>query len=50
MSEMTETALRIFLEPQHQRVSLPALPTFESGGALVDIADRDELYDAMERR
>jgi len=26
------------------------LPTFNSGGELVDIADRDALYDAMEGR
>lgn len=50
MSEMVETALRLLLEAQRERTSLPPMPTFDSGGALVDIADRDELYDAMERR
>lgn len=29
---------------------LPPLPSFQSGGALVDVADRDALYDAMEGR
>ncbi|MFL5260753.1 MAG: hypothetical protein ACJ8AS_13445 [Hyphomicrobiales bacterium] len=28
--------------------SLPPLPTFRSGGDLVDVANRDELYAAME--
>jgi hypothetical protein len=31
-------------------LKLPALPSFHSGGALVDIADRDALYQAMEGR
>jgi hypothetical protein len=29
---------------------LVALPTLHSGGTLVDIADRDALYQAMEGR
>ena len=29
---------------------LPPLPSFHSGGALVDIAGRDPLYRAMEGR
>ena len=32
------------------RRELPALPSFKSGGALVDVADRDALYRAMEER
>jgi hypothetical protein len=28
----------------------PPLPTFRSGGMLVDVADRDALYQAMEGR
>lgn len=50
MSEMVETALRLLLRPRLKRVDLPPLPTFRSGGALVDIADRDALYQAMEGR
>lgn len=30
------------------RCELPPLPTFHGGGFLVDIADRDALYRAME--
>jgi hypothetical protein len=29
---------------------LPDLPTFDGGEPLVDIADRDALYNAMESR
>ena len=29
---------------------LPSLPSFKSGGALVDLADREALYRAMEGR
>jgi hypothetical protein len=29
---------------------LPPLPSFDGGGALVDIADREALYRAMEGR
>lgn len=43
MSALIETALRLFLNRPAQR----PLPTFRSGGAMVDIADRDALYRAM---
>jgi hypothetical protein len=49
MSEMVESALRLLLS-QRKRGKIDALPTFHSGGALVDIADRDALYQAMEGR
>jgi hypothetical protein len=50
MSELVESALRLLLRSQHKRQKLTTLPTFHSGGALVDIADRDALYQAMEGR
>ena len=50
MSEMVESALRLLLRSQRKRQKMTALPTFRSGGALVDIADRDALYQAMEGR
>ena len=50
MFEIVETALRLPLRPQRKRGPLPALPSFQSGGALVDIADRDALYRVMEGR
>lgn len=50
MSELVETALRNLFRSQRKREELPPLPTFRSGGTLVDIADRDALYQAMEGR
>ena len=50
MSEMVETALRLLLRSRRKQGVPPALPSFHSGGALVDIADRDALYQAMEGR
>jgi hypothetical protein len=50
MSELVETALRLLLRRQRKRGKVPPLPSFHSGGALVDIADRDALYQAMEGR
>ncbi len=50
MSELVETALRRLLHSRDVEPDLPPLPTFDSGGHLVDIADRDALYQAMEGR
>jgi hypothetical protein len=50
MSELVEIALRMLLRQPRNYTQLPALPTFNSGGHLLDIADRDALYDAMEGR
>lgn len=50
MSELVETALRLLFQTQKTRRPLPPLPSFKSGGHLVDIADRDALYQAMEGR
>ena len=50
MSELVETALRRLLETRGDAVEPPPLPSFASGGALVDLADREALYRAMEGR
>ena len=50
MSELVETALRGLFRSQRKRQDIPPLPTFHSEGALVDVADRDALYQAMEGR
>lgn len=50
MSELVETALRRLLEARPGAAPMPPLPSFKSGGALVDIADRETLYRAMEWR
>jgi len=51
MSEVVDAALRNhFQSRRRQAEDLPPLPTFDGGGALVDIDDRDALYGAMEGR
>jgi hypothetical protein len=50
MSELVETALRNLFRSRKQPVELTPLPVFHSGGAVVDVADRDALYQAMEGR
>jgi Arc/MetJ family transcription regulator len=50
MSELVESALRLLLRRDRKEDKLAPLPTFHSGGALVDVADRDALYQAMEGR
>lgn len=48
MSELVEAALRLLLDREPEAGSLPELPTFHGGELLVDVADRDALYEAME--
>jgi metal-responsive CopG/Arc/MetJ family transcriptional regulator len=50
MSEMVETALRLLLRSPRKREAIPVLPKFRSGGALVEVSDREALYQAMEGR
>lgn len=50
MSELVESALRLLLQSEKLSPHMPPLPKFKSGGSLVDIADRDALYQAMECR
>jgi len=50
MSELMESAIRQLLKAKKKQTELPQLPSFKSGGPLVDIADRDALYQAMEGR
>jgi hypothetical protein len=51
LSELVEAALRAMLSAKPTPAKrLPKLPVFDSGGALVDITDRDALYDVMDER
>jgi hypothetical protein len=50
MSELVETALRLLFQSQRTERPLPPLPSFKSSGHLVNIADRDALYEAMKGR
>ena len=49
MSELVESALRAMLEPRAEAKALPPLPAFGTGGARVNVANREALYDVMER-
>jgi len=48
MSQFVEAALRRMLESRPPARQPAPLPTWDSGGANVDIADRNELYRVME--
>lgn len=51
LSELVESALRLLLDaPQPEGDALAPLPSFRGGRLLVDVADRDALYQAMEGR
>lgn len=53
MSALVEAGLRRILgdeESPRDAHPLPPLPRWRSGGFLVDISNRDELYRAMEER
>jgi hypothetical protein len=50
MSELVEMALRLLLQARPPAADLPPLPSFRGGAELVDLADRDALYEAMEER
>lgn len=49
LSEVVESALRMSLHKVEPIDDHCPLPSFNSGGQLVDIADRTELYKAIER-
>lgn len=50
MSELVESALRLLFQSPKGKKPLPRLPAFRSGGHLVDVSDRESLYQAMEGR
>lgn len=51
MSELVEAGLRrVLYEPDTKTERLPKLPRWRSGGARIDVADREALYTAMEER
>ena len=49
MSELVEAALRALFQTRKTRAKLPPLPEFSTGGARVNVANRDTLYEVMER-
>ncbi len=50
ISELVEAALRLMLERSKDSRKLPPLPVHDLGKMLVDVADREALYRAMEGR
>ena len=48
MTDLVETALRLFLKQTRQPQEAPPLPTFSGGRLRVDVEDRDALYRTME--
>lgn len=50
MSELVEAALRDSFEKRRSPPIEVNLPTFKGGRAMVDVANRDRLYDIMEGR
>jgi hypothetical protein len=48
MSELVESALRTLLEQKSETKELPPLPTWNSGGFLMNIDSRAEWYDQIE--
>lgn len=48
MSEIVEAALRMALDEKPVARELPPLPTFDSGGLLLNIDSRAEWYDQIE--
>jgi len=51
MSELVEAGLRRVLEVPEEEINQvrEPLPQWRSGGAYVDVADRDTLYERMDR-
>lgn len=50
-SKTVESLLRLGLGRAHPTKSkMKPLPAFRAGGALVDVADRNALYTAMEKK
>lgn len=47
-SEAVESALRLFLRSAAETKEPPPLPTFHGGELLIDICDREKLYDLFD--
>ena len=45
ISDLVEAALRLFLNPVKKTEPLPPMPTFDRGGARIDVASREALED-----
>jgi len=45
ISEIVEGALRAHLQPKPDMKELPPLPTWNSGGLLIDVSNREAMYE-----
>ncbi len=51
ISELVSSALRLLLNNRQKKINPPlSLPSFEGGVPLVDISNREALYQVMEER
>lgn len=50
ISALVERALRMLLEQEPQKADLPPLPKFRGGRPLVDVANREALYERLDDR
>ncbi len=50
ISELVDAALRLFLSPVKETEPLPPIPTFDSGGAFIDVSSREALDDLKRER
>lgn len=48
MSSLVEAALRSFLQEPQKSSELPPLPKFDMGDSLVDVSDRNALFDTLD--
>jgi len=49
ISELVEDAIRVSLKPQPPQKDLPPLPTWDMGRFLMDITDREAIYQAQKQ-
>lgn len=49
ISELVESALRLFFSRAKKAEDLPPLPTFDSGGSYIDVSSREAL-DELRRK
>ena len=47
MSDLVESALRLLFQSRKTTIPLPPLPEFDSGGARVNVANRETLHELM---
>ncbi len=49
LSSVVQDAVHQYLAQPIRPVDVPPLPVFDGGGLLVDVSNRDALYDALDQ-